>query len=447
MILIPERLLAVPAPDGTEDGSRGREDVTAAAEAFAERFHPRLAEIAGEYFARRGKDAVDALRPTLAAAEDARRSIRDGLANDRQRRLFDGTASRYLGIERDGMARHAAAQHRAWRDGASDAFVRAQIADCLRFCDDEGRYRLAVKSGLGEIEAIGAEAGRSKAEIARRKADFRSRAVLARVMGLANRDPAAAAAFYARARRFAAPAARAEIEPRLAHLVRIARAHGVAEAVLAGRPPAGIPGTPPTDPDPRAHLPAWLDQGERAAAAEAPGDAEFRELVRHRIAARVAAIHAGREDHARRVRNTLLAGALGTKEAKPAGLDALLATPETKLAWLDAPQEVRAGILRRLAVNAGGAEPPAGARALAVLDQAEGMRRTDPAAFRRLDLTHAAFDTLPADLRRRLVEAQERAAAAEPDSAEAIRARDLLAVRQSAVRPSDIDSTAKDWLR
>lgn len=38
--------------------------------------------------------------------------------------------------------------------------------------------------------------------------------------------------------------------------------------------------------------------------------------------------------------------------------------------------------------------------------QARGRRRRDPDAFRRLDLTHAAFAALPADQHQKLLAAQ-----------------------------------------
>jgi len=181
----------------------------------------------------------------------------------------------------------------------------------------------------------------------------------------------------------------------------------LADAIMAGQPAAGVAGTPPTHPDISTHLPKWLRHAELAAAHRAPGDGWFRDAVKATIAARTARLDAWQRAVDRAARNRLLAAALGADGRFPVDLKGLLALgDEVKRAWRDTSRDVRKAIRARLAINCGGREPPPTYAALTRYWRASRRAGDDPDQFARLNLAAAEFNELPADLRRRLLAAQ-----------------------------------------
>ena len=186
----------------------------------------------------------------------------------------------------------------------------------------------------------------------------------------------------------------------------------LADRIMAGQPAGGVAGIPPTHPDISVHLPKWLRHAELAAAHRAPGDGWFRDAVKATITARTAGLEARQRVLDRAARNRLLAAALGADGSVPTDLKGLLSLgDEVKRAWRDTSGQVRKAIRARLDINASGREPPPTYAALTRFWRASGHSGdgADPLAW--LNLAAAEFNELPADLRRRLLAAQNALAA------------------------------------
>lgn len=160
------------------------------------------------------------------------------------------------------------------------------------------------------------------------------------------------------------------------------------EAINAKAPPSA--GTPPTSQDVNAHLGAWL-----GAADSMPGlDPLQRDMVKSRILTNAHQIETAQEAQQRQNRDTLFAAALGTNGQKPTTLDQLLASPQTKEAFLNASPEVQRGAMELVDHNARNTEPPVSADSERLFYQWSGLAHTDPVAFANADLSQL-ISTLP----------------------------------------------------
>jgi len=420
MIPLPDTMKAPPpSPPGEIERRADETAVDAAIAAAATRLHGLQFHPEHGYYGWSGDDAADGHATVAQVAREIAAEARAGLAGARRRHMFDGAFRPILARALDSLALHAARQRAGRHATAAGARVDAAIADSSAHHGDDARFAHAVFTAKAETDRLAAIHGWDQATTRAQRTALVAKAHAARLVGLAQASPERALAFFRAHRDKFPPVAQTQAEAKLSLLAKEERIQALARAIMAGSNVGGIACTGPDCADPAGHLAAWRAEATQVAAVVAQGDGDFRNELADAITARVERLRAEAAAKDRLGRNQLLAAAL--THPRPCDPPELLERdPRLKLAWVDARPEVRAGIKARLRQNGRGSEPAPSPAALTQRRWAIGLRALHPAAFQRLDLTHAGFATLPADRRIELLRAQSEAAAA-PDAARLLR--------------------------
>jgi|SRR5215469_435637 len=96
-----------------------------------------------------GKNAKDAFTKYQGDLDSLRQGIRDGLSNDRARRMYDASSLGTMGRSIFSGARHVAAETRKWQIGVSEGRINAIEDKAFLHPEDENGF----KQGLADIEA------------------------------------------------------------------------------------------------------------------------------------------------------------------------------------------------------------------------------------------------------------------------------------------------------
>jgi hypothetical protein len=141
------------------------------------------------YYAKKGKDAFDGFGRVEEDIDAEISKLSDGLANDRQRRLFSDVSGRRKQSELDGAWRYAQKEHGVWLDGVNDARIQSAIDDgAARYNSDPDRIR-AYNTGLSEILEKGQRNGWSPEAMQAKGREYASSFYVAAIERAAVDDP------------------------------------------------------------------------------------------------------------------------------------------------------------------------------------------------------------------------------------------------------------------
>lgn len=147
------------------------------------------------YFAKLGKDAVDAYGDALSAAEKERDKLLDGMTPGARRMAEPVLAARVNALS-ESMSRHAQQQRRVWQVGVSEARAQALMADAANYYNDDRRFRQTVATLDQEALAQGELQGWGKEKVNAEQRKYRSEAWVQRIARMAIDQPVAALDLY-----------------------------------------------------------------------------------------------------------------------------------------------------------------------------------------------------------------------------------------------------------
>lgn len=178
----------------------GTEDNEAAAKAADTTFNGTLRGTLFDpekgYLNLKGKDAVDAYKPTMEALQKARDDAAGTIKSPEARRMFLDIAQRRQDAALDTMAKHAAIERRTFLDGVSIARATDAGSDAVAYAADPAKREASLNVGRAEIIQFGADHGESP-EVTRSKLrDYQTKAYVGIVKRMAVDDPMGAKAYY-----------------------------------------------------------------------------------------------------------------------------------------------------------------------------------------------------------------------------------------------------------
>jgi soluble lytic murein transglycosylase-like protein len=151
-------------------------DETAVNDVTANNFGPAIRTMLYDpkegFFAKQGKDALDAMEPTVKAVQDLRTKTRDTLQNDNQKKMYDSVTRRRLEAELDAVSRHATNQQKVWQETTSNAVIKDAGENAIVNFNDPLKVDGYLRSGLFEIQTFGRDNGQSPEVINSRARDF-----------------------------------------------------------------------------------------------------------------------------------------------------------------------------------------------------------------------------------------------------------------------------------
>lgn len=356
------------------------EDQTRAKDAYANTFGPQFRELYNNYYQLQGKDALDRRPDVEKQMLELRTTVRDGLKNDQQKKIFDGVSVGRMEQELDGMARHAAAQRRVWMDQTHMATLENYVTTAADKSNDPQAFNTAIQGGLAEIDKYAADNGQSS-EVTRFKSQgFVSKAWSQRIERAALYDPLAAQQMYGENAQLIAPAERVQLERKLKSAVQPVLVKRAADEIMApdqmqqlerngyvnvslqdGTAPAPGQG-PTTTRDTKAQLAVWLQQADQRAAKDFPDDPVAKDMLVAAIKGRVSTILQMQEGVQRQAQGNLINYII---EKKPGSIDQVLANPDMRANWNAIDPQSKVGII-----------------ALAKRDAEGDKIKTNPAVFR-----------------------------------------------------------------
>ncbi|MBF0562776.1 MAG: hypothetical protein HQL37_12320, partial [Alphaproteobacteria bacterium] len=219
---------------------------------------------------------------------------------------------------------------------------------------------------------------------------FKSDFTISRLPALAMIDPFKGDTFYENNKDDIVPEKRRGIVTLLGRALTDLMGKEFAAGIVGGRPPEGLDPIPPFHFDPAFHLPAWLVQADHVAAGNPDNHPRLGLALRSEIIGHVAARRREIGCKARRNRNRLLAAILGDRVTTPDWR-----VPALALAWAGAPPGLIARLRQLMVTNCSSVDTPLSRNGQGWSDEAYGLRIAAPESFRRLDLSHSAYDVVP----------------------------------------------------
>lgn len=211
----------------------------AAKDVYANQFAPTVRKILSDpetgFYAKRGKDALDAWPDVQQQIDQARKDTLNSLPNLEQRRLFTDVSLRRQELELDSASRYVTDQRRVYRDQMSDGLVSEQQQDAIANYNDPKRFDLALRSGTAEIEGHAQDNGQPASLTAEHVRKFRSSVYAGAVQRQALTDPVGALDFYRKNQDQIDGSVRLELETHLKSAVYPVQSRQVANAVMSGR--------------------------------------------------------------------------------------------------------------------------------------------------------------------------------------------------------------------
>ena len=357
-------------------------DAAKVGEAFATRYLPRLRALSDA-----AQSEADALPFFVAAGKEAQQAA-SLLDNDRQRGILERLCNHHRHRELARISARAAARNRAEWDRAAEALVQSQLDEAKRWPLDDGHFTACVGNGLAAIETHHAQMGIASRHTETRQARFLSDLLTARLEAVAPVNIALAQRLYRDHADWIAPERRESLGSFMTGMERIARSAVLADCIVTLGPRQD-----------------WLGKVAAVAGGEKDGDAEFEDLLRHAVQARVDDAERAERNQTRAERNALLDRVL-THAAT--SLHRLLADhPELAPAWNRATPETRTGLMELMRLNRMDRQPEPDDRAKRLFALALGHALRGHPAFDATNLAAAHWNIAPKYQRLALLELQE----------------------------------------
>ena len=147
-------------------------------------------------YVRRGRDALGALPEASSGFDDAAREAQGTLANDAQRRAFQGAVQRRRERAIEGVSRHVARERTAFLDQTAESYILQGQTDAVNNYTDPAALRDARETTLRGVAVWGRAAGRPAEMVQARREEALSAFHKGVVERLALEDPQAAQAYY-----------------------------------------------------------------------------------------------------------------------------------------------------------------------------------------------------------------------------------------------------------
>ncbi len=195
-----------------------------------------------DYTQKMGLDAVNGLEDHQKAQDDLRKSIREGLSNDRARKNYDRislyTMNRELGI----AASHAAQQNKTAAHGASVAEEEMHKDSVLAHPDDADNYNHAQQGIRDAVLRRSALEGWGDIQTKQALAKAQSGLTTALIEGKLRHDPYSAKDIFDANRQYMDAKDIQHIEPKIQNQNRIVGSRNISDAVNSGWAPYMKPG-------------------------------------------------------------------------------------------------------------------------------------------------------------------------------------------------------------
>jgi hypothetical protein len=103
-------------------------------------FEQQKRDQAAKFYSLQGKDAVDAYKGTSETIEDLRQSVKNGLGNREQQRMFDYISRRSTDSELYRMSVHAAGQNKEWLKTTAVGAINNEINNSATYWNDDTQF-------------------------------------------------------------------------------------------------------------------------------------------------------------------------------------------------------------------------------------------------------------------------------------------------------------------
>lgn len=211
-------------------------DVDAANIAYDQKRRAMLFDENGGFYAKKGKDAYDAMAPTAQSIEQARTETKGALKNPEQQRMFDVISRRATEGDLRSMSIHAATENRSYRVGVAEASISNAMSDARAYWNDPVRF--AQEIGQVKLFAENRAALLGRTDPAMLKSDISHYVGLAwdsRIRAAMLQDPKLADQMYrANSDAIADPVLRQNLEHALTVSVMPQEARADAEKAMTG---------------------------------------------------------------------------------------------------------------------------------------------------------------------------------------------------------------------
>lgn len=148
------------------------------------------------YYQMQGREALDNRAAASQSLESIRLGIRNNLQNDDQRRLFDSVSRRFQSITLAEMGRHADREYRMWGEKVQDATQDIQTQAIAAQPFNDMTFNNSVVHGMSGVVRFNQERYGPNVDpevLEQASVKYASKAVRARVLGMAETDAGAAA--------------------------------------------------------------------------------------------------------------------------------------------------------------------------------------------------------------------------------------------------------------
>jgi hypothetical protein len=150
----------------------------------------------GAYFTKQGSDALNAREPTQKALQKIREDMLGRVTSDRQRKMLTDQLDRRLSEEFDGIARYSLQQNIKYEQDQSVSRQAIQTDEAVRSFEDPVKFESAYNTGLGEIRSRADIEGWSPERLKIEESDYSTGIHGAVTMGLIDKDPTQANAYF-----------------------------------------------------------------------------------------------------------------------------------------------------------------------------------------------------------------------------------------------------------
>jgi uncharacterized protein YecE (DUF72 family) len=349
------------------------DDQAHADDAYVTQFGPQFRDLYQNYYNLQGKDALDQRPDYEKRMVELRSSVREGLQNDDQKKLFDGATRGRMEAELDSMARHAAQERRVWMAQTHTATLENLSSTAADKHNDDQAFEGALRSGLAEIDRFGTSRGASAESMRAEGSAFIGRAWTQRIDRAMVDDALGANDMYRAHESLIPPEAREVIERKLKAAVLPVQARIIADHIMTGAPidsavtavrngdgkmlkvadtqePIAVD-APTKVKDTRAAAASWVATADSLSRRLYPENPLFADMVTSVIKGRVANVAAAQEAIQKQAQETIF----GTMNRTGAvSVDAVLRDPAARDAWTRLDEQTKHAFITRLKGDADG---------------------------------------------------------------------------------------------
>lgn len=138
---------------------RSETEATDAGTRFAEEASRLQYDPETGFLTQKGRKAVEALEPSIKTLRERANEVERGLSSPAAKRMYRRAVDERIASYTAIMQRHAAIQHAAWQDDASDAAVDQALADAVNTYVDPDEAEKHLLTAANEIRTKGERAG------------------------------------------------------------------------------------------------------------------------------------------------------------------------------------------------------------------------------------------------------------------------------------------------